>query len=422
MKIYTHNSHVPIKPNVKENDSIGEYMLHLKKAAAQKEYVALESSLILPSDSAYHAAIQAMIDAKKSPKLKHVVVVGIGGSNLGTRAVYEALNLYRDQYTHHDGVRMHFLDTVDPEMTKTFVDFFKKNIDSGDEILINIISKSGGTTETLVNAEIVISELRKVALNWKERCVVTTDEGSALWKEAEKNNIDILPIPKQVGGRYSVFSAVGLFPLGLCGIDTKELLSGAQYALQKMDDSLYSARFLNHHAREGKNIADMFIFHTELESLGKWYRQLMGESVGKDGKGISPTVTLGSIDHHSIVQLYLGGPRDKSTSFVYTAASEKISVPKNPIFNLSNEFAGRTEDGIMTAIRRGTVEAYKKQGLPFLEVELTHICERELGWFMQWKMIEMMILGKLLGVNAFDQPHVELYKTETRKMLELGRD
>lgn len=421
MIIHTQNSLLSEKIVAQDTALINDYIQHLQSVLSRKEYDTLESSLMLPGDDLYHTRIQAMIDKKKTPTLRHVVVVGIGGSNLGTRAVYEALFAYRDRYA-GQGIQMHFLDTVDPEMTGAFVGFMKKNIKSGDEILINIISKSGGTTETLVNAEIVLEELRKITLNWKTRCVISTDEGSKLWNEAEKNTIDVLPIPKQVGGRYSVFSAVGLFPLGLCGIDVKALMRGAQNALKSLDMSVYSALFLNHHARSGKAIADTFLFHPELESLGKWYRQLMGESIGKDGKGISPTVTIGSIDHHSIVQLYLGGPRDKSTTFVYTATSQEEHIPKNPVFDLSAEFAGRTEGGIMRAIQKGTAEAYKKQSLPFIEVELSRICAEELGWFMQWKMAEMMVLGKLLNVNAFDQPHVELYKTETRKMLESANE
>lgn len=419
MIIHTQNSRLSDEIISKGKARVGAYIEHLQNVIRQKVYDPPESSLVLPGDSSYHDEIKAMILKKKTSALKHIVVVGIGGSNLGTKAVYEALYLYRDQLdTNTNAIRMHFLDTVDPEMTHAFVEFMKGNIQSSDEIVINIISKSGGTTETLVNAEIVIAELRKISQNWKERCVVSTDEGSKLWREAEKNHIDVLRIPKQVGGRYSVFSAVGLFPLGLCGIDIDALLDGATMATTTMDNALYSALFHSHYVHDGRNIADTFVFHTELESLGKWYRQLMGESVGKDGKGISPTVTVGSIDHHSIVQLYLGGPKDKSTTFVFTSNSQELGIPKHPVFDLSVEFAGKTEAGIMHAIRKGTAEAYKKQQLPFLEVEFSHICEKELGWFMQWKMIEMMILGKLLEVNAFDQPHVELYKTETRKMLE----
>jgi glucose-6-phosphate isomerase len=430
MKLYTQDMGISPTDIGKSAAAVDTYRAHLESVMNKTDYAALESSLHLPLDASYRAEIMEMVNKKKTKALKYVVVVGIGGSNLGTKAIYEAVHMYRDMFdATSNEPRMFFLDTVDPEMTGAFVRFMKKNVHVGDEILVVIISKSGGTTETLVNAEIILKELRETALNWKDRCVVITDFGSRLWKEADTNGISALRIPQLVGGRYSVFSAVGLFPLALCGIDTDALMKGAREALTKgigkevkKNDSLLSAIFLDFHARHGKNIADTFLFHTELESLGKWYRQLMGESIGKDGKGISPTVTVGSIDHHSIVQLYLGGPADKSTTFLYTKSSERTAMPKHTVLALSTPFAGRDEAGIMDAIRKGTAEAYKKQQRPFVQIELEQISEYELGWFMQFKMMEMMFLGKLLGVNAFDQPHVELYKIETKKMLDLQTD
>ena len=144
----------------------------------------------------------------------------------------------------------------------------------------------------------------------------------------------------------------------------------------------------------------------------------MGESVGKDGKGITPTVSIGSTDLHSMGQLYLGGIKDKFFTFI--SAENKgadISVPQEPLLEILNEVEEKTTSEIMDAILGGVKIAFLKNDLPFMEIILDDISPHSLGQFMQLKMMEMMFLGNLMGVNAFDQPSVESYKQETRKIL-----
>jgi len=247
--------------------------------------------------------------------------------------------------------------------------------------------------------------------------------------------VTYLTIPKQVGGRYSVLSAVGLFPLCALGVDIDALHQGASdirsYCLN--DDLAHnpaaqSAAVVAYHHQSGKIISDTFVFNSELESLGKWYRQLLGESIGKehdvDGNqvftGITPTVSVGSTDLHSVGQLYLGGPKDKLTTFVYsTDESQKLLVPNERTFSSVVEMVnGKTTNDVMSAILEGVKIAYNKQQVPFMSVELASITPYEIGAFMQFKMMEMMYLGKLLNVNPFDQPNVESYKLETKRILE----
>ena len=196
---------------------------------------------------------------------------------------------------------------------------------------------------------------------------------------------------------------------------------GANLALQ-------SAQVLAAHLQKGYTINDNFFFHPELESVGKWYRQLMGESVGKEHSltgetvhtGITPTVSLGSTDLHSVGQLYLGGPKDKLTTFV-SAPNKlvRVEVPQNRIFpELVPMINGKTAEDIMDAILEGVQIAYQKADLPYMQVTLDGINEASLGAFLQFKMLEMMYLGQLLNVNSFDQPNVEAYKVETKRLLE----
>jgi glucose-6-phosphate isomerase len=242
-----------------------------------------------------------------------------------------------------------------------------------------------------------------------------------------------LDIPAKVGGRYSVLSSVGLLPLASVGIDIAKLREGAQDMLgQCLDESgdnvaAHSASVLAAGAKQGYIINDNFLFHPELESLGKWYRQLMGESIGKEQSlsgetvhaGITPTVSLGSTDLHSVGQLYLGGPKDKLTTFISSKTSQEVRVPQDRIFPaLVPMISQKSAADIMGAILEGVKIAYQKADLPYMEVVLDAIDEHSLGAYLQFKMLEMMYLGQLLNVNSFDQPNVEAYKVETKRLLE----
>jgi len=264
-----------------------------------------------------------------------------------------------------------------------------------------------------------------------DRVVAITDEGSKLWEAAGVHDMARLAIPSPVGGRYSVLSAVGLFPLLSVGIDIQRLRQGASRLLDQCftarNIAASSAAILATQLERGAVINDNFFFHPELESAGKWYRQLMGESVGKekslDGEivhtGITPTVSLGSTDLHSVGQLYLGGPKDKLTTFVSAGKPEGVAVPAQRLLpELTPMINGKTAADVMAAILEGVKIAYQKAGLPYMEVSLDAIDEESLGAFLQFKMLEMMYLGKLLNVNSFDQPSVEDYKIETKRLLE----
>ena len=185
----------------------------------------------------------------------------------------------------------------------------------------------------------------------------------------------------------------------------------------KENPAQISSTFLFHHLTMGKNIHDSFFFHPELESLGKWYRQLMGESIGKEGGGITPIVTIGSIDLHSMAQLYLGGPKDKTTEFIYSNKSAEGAIPQEALFPSLNTVSGKSISVVMSAIQEGTSTAYQKQQLPFFEIAFDEVNCFELGSYMQYKMMEIMYLAHLLKINAFDQPQVELYKIETKRIL-----
>ncbi len=357
-----------------------------------------------------------------------MIVIGIGGSNLGTQAVYEAI--YGKAAP---DFRLYFAESVDTDYIAFLLHKVQMQLQQKKPVLITVISKSGSTTETIANFECFLAEAKKHAPDtYADYITVITDKNSALWQLAGKEDFDLLEIPKNVGGRYSVLSPVGLFPLACAGIDIVSLRKGAADMLAFcLDTNLVqnpaaqSALILAHYYQKGFNIHDTFIFDGALESLGKWYRQLMGESIGKTSKkqnkkvGITPTVSIGSTDLHSVGQLYLGGPHDKITTFVWIEKPQEIvMVPILPAYEtLVAHIQGNTLHDILTAIFSGVQKAYGQQDLPFMTIRLLQKDSYCIGQLLQMKMVEMIYLGALLEVNPFDQPEVELYKIQTRKIL-----
>ena len=403
------------------------------KEATTADYQDERASINLPFDDTMLKQVKQVIEEKKALNPRYLIVVGIGGSNLGTIAVHEAL--HGRFYNEHDPhLKVVFADTVDPDLIVSIIERITPVLKAGENVIINAVSKSGGTTETIANFETLIDVIQQHNAKYEECIVVTTDKGSPFWDLAKEKGFSVLDIPKRVGGRYSVFSAVGLFPLGMLEVDLDALLQGARSMREQclkpdfqVNPAALSASLIYLHHKKGINIHDLFLFSTDLESIGKWYRQLMGESIGKqyarDGSqvfiGITPTVSIGSTDLHSMAQLYLGGPFDKFTTFVRVASHQhKITLPDYSEYShLVQHIQGSSMNRIMNAILIGVQQAYQKKGRAYMEIVLRDKSEESLGQFLQFKEMEMMYLGHLLNVNPFDQPNVEDYKIETKKIL-----
>lgn len=392
------------------------------------------SSVLLPFDRALHDQTKRVAQQKKLLAPTVLVVVGIGGSSLGAKAVHQAIH-GRFYHANEPVLRVYFAETVDADRMFTILTVLEKELIKGHAVLITVITKSGTTTETIANFHVLLSLLIKHRPHdYKEYIVAITDKDSPLWRFASEEGYALLPIPKVVGGRYSVFSPVGLFPLLMAGVDTDLLLQGAQESVARCTNfcfetnpALMSALLQFIHYKRGISISDLFLFSVDLESVGKWYRQLMGESIGKEfdkngkkvGAGITPTVSLGSIDLHSLAQLYLGGPRDKFTTFVTieTTAHQITINPELYIEQVCSNLRGKRFDEVMYALVEGTKRAYLKNDRPYCSVVLPEKTERYIGQFLQFKMMEMVYLAYLLHVDPFDQPNVELYKRETHALL-----
>jgi glucose-6-phosphate isomerase len=367
---------------------------------------------------------------KQQLDISAVIVIGIGGSNLGTMAVYEAL---RGKFCNiKESKKLFFADTTDSDTIFEIRNQMDAILKSGKNVLLNLISKSGNTTESIANFEVLFEVLKKQRKDYKKYVVFTTDKNSLLEILGKKEGFDILNVPQNVGGRYSVFSPVGLFPLAMMNIDVKKLLRGAGSLTDKClskdiskNPSALGALDLYCNYREGKAIHDVFFFSNDLESTGKWYRQLLAESLGKKysktdarvNEGITPTVSIGSTDLHSMAQLYLGGPANKFTTFIKVIPKQKEKIPKMKEYGaLVSGIQGKKLSDIMDAIFSGTKIAYIKGGRPFNQITLGKD-EYSIGQYLQYEMIKVIMLGHLMNVNPFDQPAVEQYKEETRKIL-----
>lgn len=406
--------------------------------ARTTDYSTDYASVNLPFDTELLKTIGAMSKEKKSFCPTTLVVIGIGGSNLGTIAILEALR--GKFYNEHHDTNVYFVDTVDADDIADISALVERDLSTGNNIVLNVISKSGTTTETIANFEIFLEILKSHRpYNYHNFVVATTEKDSALWILAQEKKFACLEIPKHVGGRYSVFSAVSLFPLCFLGINIEELMQGAQsgFACSTEQQVLnnYAARnaiTLITHYKRGLTIHDTFLFSVALASLGNWFRQLSAESLGKAynrdkeliNTGILPTISIGSTDLHSVAQLYLAGPYNRFTTFVSVWSNNcETIVPDYKDFELLvPHIQNKPLAAIMNAILEGTKRAYHNDNRPFISVVLPEKSAYYIGQFMQIKMIEVMYLGFLLNINPFDQPQVENYKKETKKILERNSD
>ncbi len=387
---------------------LGKRIAELKAVVGDRDYSSPAASLILPYERKFASESRKL--AAKYRNASAIIVVGIGGSNLGTMAVQEAVlgkyhNLLADGKTKK---RIFYADTADADSFGAITELAKK---SEGNVLINAVSKSGTTAETNANFNALIC-----ALGEKASVVVTGDAGSKALAEAEKKGYDTLTIPPVVGGRYSVFSNVGLFPLAAMRVDIGNLLEGATDAVDGcLNEGIESpaaaiAALVHMHWKNGIRIHNQFLFSNDLESTGKWYRQLMGESVGKKGNGITPTVSIGTTDLHSMAQLYFN-TNDTFHRMV------RVKEWKN-----GNTSEGRKLKIIMGILADSVEEAFAKNKKPFIKLVLRDKSAYSIGQLLQLEMVEMMLLAKLMGVNPFDQPDVELYKKIARKKLGDGNN
>jgi glucose-6-phosphate isomerase len=363
-------------------------------------------------------------------RFEDFVLIGIGGSTWGTIALQAALchGWWNDNAELRAGhPRFHVLDNSDPDALRELLE----QIDPA-RTLVNVVSKSGTTAETAANFLSLAERFRQdLGEGWKSHFVLTTDHGDGLLQRiGREEGLALLPIPPKTGGRFSLLSAVGLFPCEMLGIDTDRLLAGAEaITLDAMNAPLEENRTLQAAAatysffQSGPNINVLMPYARRLRHVADWYVQLWGESLGKKynkagqvvHSGSTPLGALGAADQHSLLQLFMEGPKDKLVSFIRLEAFGG-AAPIGRAFEQHEAIAylaGQDMSRLINAEQESTAEALKAEGRASRTISLPELDAYWLGQLFQFFMLETFFNGELMGINTFDQPGVEAGKVLT---------
>ncbi len=367
------------------------------------------------------ADLKPIVDFAKKIERKYVVVLGIGGSSLGASAIYEFL---RRKYDF--GKELVFLESTDPVEIRSKLD----HIDFDDTYFI-VISKSGTTVETIS----IFKYLSSLVEFNRDNLSVISGRNTPLHNYAKKSNIPFFELAENVGGRFSVFSVVGLLPLAIIGVDIANMLEGAKKVHDKFFDQKETYDILMEKARffvENKNrfkINVVFSYSAGLEYFNKWYIQLWAESLGKINKngtrqGLTPVGLVGPVDQHSFLQLIMEGVRDKTVTFIKVADfEEQIVVPPHTPISELDYLEGISFSRIIDMQADATIEAIKEEGdIPYDVITIDKVDEYNIAELMYSYELLVSIIGAFLQIDAYDQPGVEAGKTILkRKLVGSGR-
>lgn len=345
-----------------------------------------------------------------------LLVAGIGGSYLGARAVVEAVKgLYHNDTA--DGLKIYFCgNTISPTYLNDII-----KVTKGKRFSINVISKSGTTTETAL-AFRVLRKLLEDSVGSEEankRIYATTDRAKGTLKQlADAQGWPTFVVPDDVGGRYSVLTAVGLLPIACAGIDIDALMKGAAdareaYSVCSKDNDAYRyAMTRNILYRKGKVVETLAAFEPDFTMMNEWYKQLFGESEGKDQKGLMPTSCIFSTDLHSMGQFLQDGSRTMFETYVDVKNTREdfYIEPLEGNFDGLNFLADQNMSVVNRKAMEGTILAHNDGGVPIGVIEVDSLDAYNVGYLIYFFWKACAVSGYLLSVNPFDQPGVESYK------------
>ncbi len=343
-------------------------------------------------------------DLKKFKRFKKIAIIGMGGSILGAEAIYKFLEKKIKK-------KVYFFSDLNE---KKLEDFKKKEKKSN--VLFIIISKSGNTIETISNTFL----LKIIKKNAKNIIIISEKKNNFLYTLSKKLNLFYIEHKKNIGGRYSVLSEVGIIPAYLMGINIKKLRLNILSCSKKINQLFFKQHTIKlADIMKSKKINNLVFVNyiPELKNFLFWCQQLIAESLGKNNLGFFPVVSNAPRDHHSLLQLYLDGPKDKL--FVIfsldSKSSKKISINNS---YASKSFLNKKElNKVKNAQKNSVLKSFVKKSIPFREFRLKKLDETVLGELFSLFIIETVIIGKLLNINPYDQPAVEEIKVNTKKLL-----
>ena len=341
---------------------------------------------------------------KKFKKFKNIVIVGMGGSILGTNAIHDFLK-YKIKK------KVTFFDNLDKEK----INKFKKENNTKNCLFI-IISKSGNTIETISN----FVELQILKFNAKNIIIITERKKNILSAISKKYNLPLIEHKDYLGGRFSVLSEVGIIPSYLMGVNVKKLRSNLKRYFKK-EEKLFlkkSCIALAQIINKKKFKSLIFInYSPKLEKFLFWCQQLIAESLGKKSRGLLPVISNAPRDHHSLLQLYLHGPKDKIFCIFYEKESKGNKLKLKKISNRLDFLHDKNFEKVKKAQKNALKEAFIRNKIPFREFRVNSTDEQTLGELFSYFILETSIAGKLSNLNPFDQPAVEQVKVFTKKLL-----
>ena len=337
-------------------------------------------------------------DIKKFKKNLTIRLIGMGGSILGAETIYQFLN-------HKVKKKFIFLNNLKSNFSEK--DKFKKKVNL-------IISKSGNTIETILNSSYLINQNKK-----NKNIFITEKKNNYLFNLADKLKSEIIEHKNYIGGRYSVLSEVGMLPAELMGLKASKfkrlnyLINNNNFISQLICNVESTLKF----TKQKKYNSIILNYDEGSENLFKWYQQLIAESLGKKSKGILPIISMMPKDNHSLLQLYLDGPKINFFTFFSVIEKNSNKIKDRIMQNSYPYFKNKSFFDILCAQKQATQNVFKKKKIPFRSFEIIKRNEESLGELFCFFILETILLGRALKVNLFDQPSVELIKKETKRIL-----
>lgn len=368
-------------------------------------------------------------------RFENVLILGIGGSALGGIAVTEALlkpywNLLPEE-KRNNYPRIFFLDNIDPDQITGLLDLLDLK-----KTLVNVITKSGSTAETMSQYMIVKDIMeREIGDNYRRNIIATTDAKTGILRQlADQEGYKTFVVPDDVGGRFSVFSAVGLLPFALVGIDVDEIINGIKdmdLALKNTDinENIAAQNALIHYlmdTQKGKKLSVMMPYSSRLKYVSDWYVQLWAESLGKEYNnngekincGPTPIKALGATDQHSQIQLYNEGPNDKVINFIRVEEFDNtVEIPKIFEYTGVGYLGGKTINNLINAEADATKVALVDFQRPNITISLPKLNGYYVAQLLYMLEVQTAIAGELYNINTFNQPGVEQAKNYTYALM-----
>ena len=357
--------------------------------------------------------------AAQLKSFENVLFLGTGGSSLGGKTL---VSIKENFFLKDISPKVYFLENVD----EWSISRLTKKINLQNTALV-VISKSGETIETLSQFFFLKNEMKEIHNFKKKVFIITENKKSTLKEIQEEEGLKFYEHKKNIGGRFSVFSLVGLLPASLVGFEISSFREGGKLFLKTLiddegffDNQFFSVLSLMLLYKKNYNISVFMPYSDRLDNLSLWYRQLWAESIGKNKMGITPVNALGTVDQHSQLQLYLDGPSDKFFSFIFEKQKKlkktlDCSFGKDKNYHLLHN---KSLDDLLVFELKATIETLRHKKKPLRVIELDEINEKAIGSLMMFLFLETIFSCYFINVDPFNQPAVEEGKTLTKKFLE----